>query len=46
MRMSGIERLDEGIWGGGDGNVGGGTIMCGGRRQNAGMGDARIWGSG
>ena len=44
MRMSGIERMDMGMWGGGDENMAGPTIPCGEGRPSVGMGDARIWG--
>ena len=39
MRTSGIERLDMGMWGGGDGNMGEPTRLCIERRPSVGMGD-------
>ena len=41
-----MERWNEGIWEGGNENMGGGMRMCGERRPNVGMGDGRIWGRG
>ena len=41
-----MERWNEGIWEGGNENMGGGMRMCGERRPNVGVGDRRIWGRG
>ena len=38
MRMSGIERMDMGMWGGGGENMGGPTRLCGEGRPSVGMG--------